>query len=266
MRRRRGERLAARDVAMLLTASVRVNPGLVGVTASDPDLRTNEYRRNLQFAIDLPGGPQRLVLAENSGADLGVFAGQQRAAAAAGKELELLSLNCNDFPGDLGKGFGELLLIEQAAERSRLLEAAEVWLKLTGRQRVLNLRRLLERLPADIEFGGDFRDTSLYRWLGLPMASGYCDTKLLVMQPSFFHQHLGGLRAGHRQGEFSLEDRVYAAVSALPASPRIVRRWPCEPAFRGLAGHWGKDYGSPRERLKRGARAVIRRILPWLWI
>jgi hypothetical protein len=245
---------------------VTVNPGLVGVTAPDPAARTAEYRRNLRFAIAQRGGPRRLVLAENSGADLTTFGEEQRLAAAAGKELELLTLRCNDFPGELGKGFGELMLLEQAGERSRLLAAADVWVKLTGRQRVLNLPRLLAALPADVEFGGDFRDTTLYRRLGLRMASGYCDTRLLVMRPDFFRRHLRGLRDGHQRGEFSLEDRIFAAVAPLPASPRIVRRWPRQPAFRGLAGHWGKDYGSPRERLKRGARAVTRRLLPGLWI
>lgn len=262
---RRG-RLAAGDAALLITATIRVNPGLVGVTAPDPDSRRAEYRRNVGFAVALDGGPRRLVLAENSGADLTGFHDLQDAAQRAGKELELLSLDCNDFPGELGKGFGELRLLEAAAERSRLLAEAEVWVKLTGRQRVLNLPRLLASLPAEVEFGGDFRDTAIYRRLGLRMASGYCDTRLLVLRPDFFRRHLRGLGRGHARGEFSLEDNVFAAVAALPPSPRIVRRWPREPAFRGLAGHWGKDYGSPRERLKRGARAVTRRLLPWLWI
>jgi hypothetical protein len=251
-------------VALLLTATVRVNRGVAGVTAPAAEEREAEYAENLRYHLHHHPGVRRIVLAENSGWPLDRLhevAGDN----PLGKEVELVQLDCNNFPGHLGKGYGEALLIDRALGASRLLAGASHVAKLTGRQRIDNLTALLARVPADVRFLCDLRDHGLYERFGLPAAGRYCDTRFFLFTRPFFDAHLRGLHreAAAREGELNLEAAYYEVLKTLDREPGVLCRFPVEPRYRGMAGHWHKDYGSPRERIKQTVRAVARRLLPW---
>jgi hypothetical protein len=248
------------DVTLILTAAVRVNPGVPGVTAPDPAAREEEYAENLRYHLREHPRVRRIVLAESSGWPLARFE-DEAADNPLGKEVEILQLACNDFPGHLGKGYGEALLLDRALSASRF--ETRYLAKLTGRQRLANLTGLLEKLPADFAVCVDLRDHGLYERFGYPGAGRYCDTRFFVASRPFFDARLrqvyGELPAA---GEFNLEDAYYRAVKAVDGEPGVICRFPVEPRYRGRAGHWHKDYGSARERVKQSLRAVARRLLP----
>jgi hypothetical protein len=251
-------------LALLLTATVAVHRGLAGVTTTDALVREGEYADTLRYLLHAHPRIRRIVLAENSGWPL---ARLEDAAADNpwGTEVEILQLACNDFPGGLGKGYGEALLIDRALAASRLVGAASHVAKLTGRQRILNLTRLLEKTPRDLELLCDLRDHGWYERLRLPAAGRYCDTRFFVASRTFFDTHLRWLyREAPGDGEFNLEAAYYGAVKAAEPAPGVICRFPVEPRYRGRAGHWHKDYGSSRARAKQAVRGAVRRLLPRL--
>lgn len=251
-----------RDVTLILTAAVRVNPGVPGVTAPDPSAREREYAENLQYHLHEHPRVRRIVLAESSGWPLTRFE-DVAADNPLAKEVEILQLACNDFPGRLGKGYGEGLLLDRALDASRLAAGTRYLAKLTGRQRLANLTSLLERLPADFAVCVDLRDHGLYERFGFPAAGRYCDTRFFVASRGFFDARLRRVYLREPEtGEFNLEDAYYRAVKAVDGEPGVICRLPLEPRYRGLAGHWHKDYGSFRERAKQSFRAAARRLLP----
>jgi hypothetical protein len=255
------------DVAVLFTATVRINSDLAGVTAADPRRREEEYAENLRYFLREHPRLRKLVFAENSGWPLDRLREIAATENPHGKEVELLQLSCNDFPGSYGKGYGEALLLDRALAASRLARETRWIAKMTGRQRVLNMTRLLERAPARFDLLCDLRDHGLFERFGIPAAGRWCDTRFFVFTLPFFDTCLRRLYTAPRPDgqEYNLEGSYYDAVKALEADPRgfrIVARFPLEPRYRGHAGHWHKDYGSLRQRVKQSARAIARHLLP----
>jgi len=259
------------DVAILFTATIRINSGLAGVTAPDPHLREEEYAENLRYFLREHPRLRKLVFAENSGWPLDRLREIAAAANPHGKEVEMVQLACNDFPGSYGKGYGEALLIDRALAASRLVRETRWIAKMTGRQRVLNMTRLLERAPARFDLLCDLRDHGFFERFGIPAAGRWCDTRFFVFTLPFFDAHLRTLYTAPRpEGrEYNLEDSYYHAIRALLDDPggerRVIPRFPIEPRYRGHAGHWHKDYGSPRQRVKQALRAAGRQLLPGFW-
>lgn len=252
------------DVAILFTATVQVNPGIAGVTSADPRQREEEYAENLRYFLREHPRLRKLVFAESSGWPLDRLQVIVDRENPHRKTVELLQLACNDFPGSAGKGYGEAMILDRAVAASRLIPGVRWIVKMTGRQRVLNMTRLIERAPADFELLCDLRDHGWFERLGIPAAGRYCDTRFFVVTPRFFDAHLRRLYLEPRPGggEYNLEDSYYRAAKALEHQPGVVCRFPVEPRYRGPAGHWHKDYGSGRERLKQTLRAVGRQLFP----
>jgi GNAT superfamily N-acetyltransferase len=257
------ERLDLGGVALLLTATVQVNRGVAGVTAPAAEAREADYLENLRYQLHHHPRLRRIVFAENSGWPLDRFA-DAIADNPLGKEVELLQLGCNDFPGHLGKGYGEALLIDRALAASRLIAESGHVAQLTGRQRISNLTALLSGTPAGVRFLCDLRDHGFYERFGLPAAGRYCDTRFFLFERAFFDRHL---RHRYRQAEsgtveHNLEATYYDVVKSLEREPGVLPRFRVEPRYRGRAGHWNKDYGGARERVKQTVRAVARRLFP----
>jgi len=252
------------DAAILFTASVEVNPGLAAVSATDPRRREEEYAVNLRYFLREHPRLRKLVFAESSGWPLDRLRRIAATENPLGKEVEFLQLSCNDFPPSAGKGFGEALILDRALAASRLVPGVRRIAKMTGRQRVLNMTRLLERAPAGFELLCDLRDHGLFERFGIPAAGRYCDTRFFAFTLPFFDAHLRRLYLAPRPegGEYNLEDSYYHAVKALENAPGVVCRFPLEARYRGPAGHWHKDYGSLRERIKQSIRAVGRHLFP----
>ena len=59
--------------------------------------------------------------------------------------LEIVTFNGNHYDKNLGKGFGEMLIIEKALKDSRLLKDAHFIYKITGRYKLLNLKSFINQ-------------------------------------------------------------------------------------------------------------------------
>lgn len=119
---------------LLLTATIDPR-GCVNTLRGDPAQRLADYQQALRGW--LAGGCfRRIALAENSGAEAGLFAAEAALAAQAGVEFEFVPCPAGDQDPQRGKGYGELGIIGAALAASRLVAGGgggQVVVKGTGR-------------------------------------------------------------------------------------------------------------------------------------
>ena len=224
------------------------------------------YARNLRKWLAMPLPLEAIVLAENSGASLD-FLRAELAAAPGGERVELLTC-VDEFDGRLGKGYGEARLIESALASSARLRDAKRIFKVTGLQTVSNLGRLNSSIAAGMRWVVDIREHGLYQMIGRASAPERgCDTRCFFMEPEFYVSHVAGCwREAIPDREFYLEHAFYRAAKRLAGTSGVSVRLPVEPHYRGVAGHWGKNYDTPRQLGKWLLRSAVRRALPRLYV
>jgi hypothetical protein len=222
-----------------------------------------DYGQALRFYLGLPASAvDRVVLADNSGSDLGSL---EVLAGEADKEVEVLSFDGLDYPVEYGRAYGETRLVETALERSRLLRGLgpdEPFWKLTGRLRFTNLPRLVATAPKGLDLYADFRRFPR-RWV---------DTRVLACTPEAFRELIASrieLLREDRLGELGLsspEERLFDELLAERGRWRIFPRLLAEPRIEGHSGFDNADYSRLRRRAWVGARGAVRRAIPGLWV
>ncbi|HEX6652245.1 MAG TPA: hypothetical protein VF072_05840 [Thermoleophilaceae bacterium] len=247
-----------------MTATITPPAGVPALQRVDPVERLADYERALSFYVGIPDAVvNRVVFAENSGADLGPL----RAIAdrlGGGKEVELVSFDGLDYPVAHGRAVGEMRLIETALSRSRLLAALdddEPFWKVTGRLRFTNLASLVATAPEGAGLYVDFRRHP----------RPWVDTRVFASTPRAFRELLLPRVELLRQDEleragFSApEERLFGELLPERERGRIVPRLRYEPRIEGYSGQ-GEDYARPARRAWTGTRAIVRRLCPPLWI
>jgi hypothetical protein len=256
------------DLVLLLTASV--DPlGMPGVTRADPKEREFDYYDSLRYYIEEHPAVKKIVFIENSGWPLEEI---QKASRdnPHGKDIEFISMRCNDFPRERGKSYGEMLLMEKGIEQSRLAKTARFLAKITGRLRLANLTRLVEKMPDDVSLLCDLRDHPIYDILGMKACGHHADTRLIVFSPAYYEAHIKGQYVHMNEAKgvgintLFIERFFYDLVKA--GGSGVYPRLSLEPEFHGFAGHRGKHYDSKKEIFKKRARNLARKIVPWLHI
>ena len=258
------------EFILLLTASIDPK-GMPGVSQPDPGDREDTYTDCFRYYLENHPRVRKLIFAENSGWPLDRFHELASFANSHAKEIEIISFDCNDFPREKGKSFGELLLIEKALERSRLARDVKYIGKLTGRNLLLNITALLETISSDFALCCDIRDHNFYELLGMPDCGHHCDSRFFIFTRSFHSRYLKGtLAALPFANGYLIEGLLFDLVKTVERTDPIIKRFRVEPDFRGTAGHFmknrAKDYGSATEIMKRRIRSCSRRVAPWLYI
>jgi hypothetical protein len=254
------------QITLLLTASIRPNPGLKDNALHDPQRREVDYIDALRFNLSYFPQFRKVVLVDNSGWPLGKLQAAADASRSVGTEVEVIGYSGNDFSPALGKGWGEAELIRQSLLRSTLLQSTPMFAKMTGRHVLRNMAGLVERIGDTYEFACDLRDHGIYEALRMNRCGRHCDTRFFMADRVFYQTCFAGLHDSHRDGEFSLEGAYYRQVKTCMASSRVLCRFPIEPIYGGIAGHAAKNYDGLRERMKRSVRQSMRRFAPWLHI
>ena len=229
----------------------------------DPSLRRKDYQDALHFWITHPDPRlQQIVFIENTGYPLEELEADARIANKLGKELEFVSLKCNDSPPGISYGYPELTMIDLAMTRSTLIRHSRYFIKVTGRLRFPHLSRLLDRLPKDYLFAVDSRN---YRLPGRSALS-FTTTQLMIFSVNFYFEHLLGLRESMTVEVPYIEQLFYRKLISYRGQTGAILRWPVNVDPRGLAGHSKKDYGDPKQLLINSVRAACRVLLPNWWL
>jgi hypothetical protein len=256
----------AQELVLCLTASIDPK-GMPGVTRPDPHAREADYAGCLRFYSEKYPDIRRIVFVENSGWPLDRLRQLAADHNPHAKQFEFVSLQCNDFPRQFGKGYGEFMLVDRAFDESRLISEAKYVAKLTGRNYLLNATDIINKTRRPFGMLCDLRDHGIYEMLGLTWNARHCDTRFIVLTPDFYRRNVYGKYKDLDESSGRSAEVLFYQIAKDPAhKERVVRRFPIEPVFRGLAGHWNKDYGGRRERMKCAIRGAVRKVAPWFHI
>jgi hypothetical protein len=248
---------------VVLTACIDPSTGRHRVHRSDPAVRLGDYADGLRFWLGL-ADPRlsRVLFLDNSGYPL-----DKLAEVAAGdnphrKQVELISMRCNECPEGVSYGYSELAMLDEGLGRSELAKECTHLIKATGRLRFPKIRRLLDRLPADFEFAVDARDNAWF----VRSPQRFVTTQLMIFSRSFYEQHLRGIRDELSPEVPLIENLLFAKLMKYKGKAGAILRWPVSVDPVGRAAHWDKDYGSMKHRVRNLLRGVCRRVAPGWWV
>jgi len=257
------------SVVLMLTASIDTKN--VWSILRDPKERQRQYKDTLRHYLEKDTFFRKILFVENSGWPLDEL--KKDLENPTGKEIEYLSLDCNDFPNKFTKGYGEFVMMRQALDRSELLANSKYFAKLTGRLTLKNPKKILLNLaPGSIvlcDFKGmvKFKKTVFFK-KHPDTFRDHCDTRFIVFETDFFRREFELGLSQHSEGPFYVETRFYDRIKDLLDQGRggIHTRFPVEPRFSGVSGHFSTfSYSGLRERFRCRVGDILRKIFPRLY-
>ncbi len=126
-------------VLLLLTCCVDPK-GMAYTVINDRNTRIKQYYEAFDFYLE--NTSYKILIVENTLFDIDEkYLNNDR--------VEYLTFNGNDFNKELGKGYGEVLIIEHALNNSKFLKENKdsYIIKITGRLSALNINKLIDSLP-----------------------------------------------------------------------------------------------------------------------
>ena len=197
--------MSERKIPLLMTASVSTR-GMKGACFSD-EQRERMYLETLRYYLETLPADQPIVFADNSGWDLSRFKRFLEGEGVVGEgvgvvercseegnassaptptptpaptptptstptsqsRVEFLSIDPSICDQSRGKGYNEILMMNDVVARSELIRKAGAFMKVTGRYPIYNLPRFLKEAEAWIakggKFYGDMKDHKVFDWL-----------------------------------------------------------------------------------------------------
>lgn len=226
----------------------------------------------------------KIVFAENSGYDLSKI--KNRLPEFDESQLEFISLDPEDFDITKGKGYNELLLINQALQKSRLLVENDGFVKITGRYPIYNVKYFIDKASQYISKGMnmycDVKDHSIYRLLGLKWNARSFYSVLYGVNKKYYLDSIADryVELNDYKG-YLVEDMLYDVVKDKYLDGRnryagvvggtFKVRFNREPICGGLQGSrmdawsFSADQNSIKSKLKRLIGNWFRWFLPWVW-
>ena len=118
---------------LVMTATI-VPAQNAGVKRSNPHLRLEDYKRALRFWLNYPHrAADRILLLENSGADLSDLQAIARNENPHQKQVEILSVPGREIPAGRNYGYNEMALLDDGLPQSKLRRQTTHMIKVTGR-------------------------------------------------------------------------------------------------------------------------------------
>ena len=216
-----------KQVVLLLTGTV--NPNNMSFTKLlDVDSRKAQYLEAIRFwlkKVDVP-----IVFVENSGYSLASYFEKEIAA----NRLEMLDFEGNNYTRNLGKGYGELLILEYAYLHSKKVREADFIFKVTGRHRILNFSSFLKQyeqysdMHVMVKFYGFLKN---------------CDSRFFGFVPSFIPDYLVNYKDVVNDSKDIFFENILSVHQAI-ASGYNFRPFKTLPRLQGSSGTFGVKYNS----------------------
>ena len=252
------ESMAGPEVQVIfLTATVSPRSGTHDLARSDSDVRRRDYLDAFQFYADVVrrNPDYRLLMVENSGADLAEFENFAAHAGIAGR-TECISYTASENPA-CNRLYLEGGLILEAVKRSRLiaLPGARIW-KVTGRYLIENIESLVRKRPKDFDIYLNLRNYPSqivdfyfagFSRRGLEAVIARIWDRLQIVPP----------------GESILRQAI---DSGQYADLTLVKRMNVVPFIRGRRGHDNRRYDGVTQIAKYWVRVAMNAVAPRLWI
>lgn len=126
-----------KEYCILLTACVNPN-GMSQTALQDVCIRRQQYIDAINYYLLKTSF--RIVIVENSGNDLSSYINSN----ISNNRIEFITFKGNDYNRELGKGYGEAMLIKHAMKHSSFLQECKFVVKITGRLKLKNIYGLLK--------------------------------------------------------------------------------------------------------------------------
>lgn len=249
---------------LVMTACIDPRKGEYPLKRFEPSVRLEDYKSALRYWLAHPDKRLNSILfLENSAYPLDALRAIAERENPLGKAVEFVSLDCNWYPPGGHYGYAELRMLDLGLQQSQLRAATTHMIKVSGRFQFPQLTRLLDRVPQDFDAVADARGwVNLYRKLELP----YVTTPIILFRHEFYREHLQTCYVGSETGDTHAEILYYQKMAPLKNSHRILFRFPCNVNPVGQPAHRTTSYGSPKEAVKNGVRAVARIVFPNWWV
>ena len=241
---------------LLMTATI--TPGNAPELARvDPVARLQDYDASLRFYLTMIDNPLHgIVFVENSNSDVSLLR-QTADKMGLANRVEFLC-NYGSFTyAEWGRAYGEFKLLDHAMTNSTMVrdagEKAVIW-KVTGRYKVLNLRTIVQRAPANLDAYVDMKDRPL-RWM---------DMRLMAWTPNGYDRVFLGVAdsIGRNFNERAMRENMPEHLDGVT----LVRRFRNEPLIDGIRGYDNANYSRGVNLLKFYVRSAARICVPWFWI
>ena len=121
-----------KEIILLLTGTIQPNSFDV-LAVKDPEIRKQHYLDAISFYLE--NTPFKIIFSENSGTSLAEY-------FPVSNRLEFLTFLSPGISPDRGKGWKELEIIDFTLKNSKLIEDRSLIVKITGRLKVLNIKKL----------------------------------------------------------------------------------------------------------------------------
>jgi len=126
----------------LLTGTITPNRQAIS-KFNDPLARKKQYIETLTWMAKSRTNIDRVLFCENSNSSLTDFEHLYRLYEKTDRSIEIYSVPMPEFKCFFGKGWGEGLIILWALQNVLLRNSCNGFIKITGRYRILNLRRII---------------------------------------------------------------------------------------------------------------------------
>jgi hypothetical protein len=212
---------SASPICILLTACIDTEDKHF-ISRADPKLRENDYIEALKKWMQTPFP---LVFCENSHYDL------KKIRGFAGNRAEILQFYGQDFPGHLGKGYGEMLAIQHAIENSELIKNCQYLVKVTGRYYIKNIVPIIDGLLR-------YKDTDVM--VDLQKELRWADSYVIICRPSFIRSYFLPFQETLNDSAGSYFEHALAKATLRAVSDGY--RWrplPSKPIIIGFSGTSG---------------------------
>jgi len=241
--------ISDKQFSLLLTCTIDVK-GIANMERNDTALRLKDYKDALTKWLDDPW-VNNIILVENSGYpldELRLLADRHQYE----KSVEFLSFNGQDFPRQLGKGYGEAIALRYVYQHSQQLQRTGRFVKINGRYFVPNLRRVLS---------GMHTDTAVFFTLNRGMS--FSDSRVFGGDLAFLGRvGESGLRVDETLGYWF--EHALAAAGLQAISDGCAWRFITNlPVVQGLSGTFNGPYKEPYYKLwlKGRVHALKQRLL-----
>ncbi len=246
-----------------MTATITPPPGVPSLARIDPKLRLDDYVAALEFYLSVSSRYiDRIVFVDNSNSDVTRL--RELVHNRGGKkDVEFITYDGLDFPPKYGRGYGEFRLLDYALDRSRLLaELApnNVFWKVTGRLRVLNIERLIASAPERYDFYGECKRYPHKRLHLRVYSATICGYNIVFRADrDDLREDTSGTIPEHTLFYRLMKCRRNGGIVVVPRLRQV-------PKYSGVGASRNIDYLAGMNRFKYWGRAATRRLVPWWWV
>ena len=163
-------------ICILLTATIDPKGG-VFMKRNDPEVRENDYVNSIKMWIE--NTTYSILFCENSGYESDKIEKIMR--DCDNNECEILQFAGQGFPRELGKGYGELLIIKYALQYSQLIKNSDYIIKVTGRYFIKNIEKIASALSSN---------KCVYVMADFKKNLSWADSRVFAFKPTFALNYL----------------------------------------------------------------------------